>query len=89
MREWHGSKQKSFGKIKINIFRKHGDLIFFDWIDEETGEQTGEADHVGIVKRSDNGIVYTIEGNTTGDICKQKQYDIDSIAILGYGTPNY
>ena len=43
----------------------------------------------GIVEKVENGIVYTIEGNTSGDECKQNNYDINSSVILGYGTPVY
>ncbi len=43
----------------------------------------------GIVEKVENGIVYTIEGNTSGDECKQNNYDINSSVILGYGTPMY
>ena len=64
---------------------KAGDIIFFDWADK----RDGKADHVGIVSKCENGKVYTIEGNTRGDICKQKEYSINSSDILGYGTPMY
>lgn len=64
---------------------KAGDIIFFDWADK----RDGKADHVGIVDKCENGTVYTIEGNTRGDICKQKEYSINSSDILGYGTPMY
>ena len=67
------------------ILRKHGDIIFFDWADSDDGK----ADHVGIVDKVENGTVYTIEGNTRGDMCKQNTYDINSSVILGYGTPMY
>lgn len=43
----------------------------------------------GIVDRVENGKVYTIEGNTKGDMCKQNNYDINGRDILGYGTPMY
>ncbi len=62
---------------------KGGDIIFFDW------ENDGTADHVGIVEKTENRIVYTIEGNTTGDMCKQNEYNVDSSVILGYGIPAY
>ena len=68
-----------------DIFQKHGDIIFFDWADSNDGK----ADHVGIVEKVENGKVYTVEGNSTGDTCRQKEYSIDSSAILGYGTPMY
>lgn len=63
-----------------------GDIIFFDW-DDENG-QDGSADHVGIVQRTENGIVYTVEGNSN-DACRERQYSVGYYEILGYGTPVY
>lgn len=63
-----------------------GDIIFFDW-DDENG-QDGSADHVGIVDKVENGIVYTVEGNS-GDACRQQQYSVGYYEILGYATPSY
>lgn len=63
-----------------------GQIIFFDW-DDENG-QDGSADHTGIVEKAENGIVYTIEGNS-GDACRQKQYPVGYYEILGYGIPAY
>lgn len=68
-----------------DILQKLGDIIFFDWADSNDGQ----ADHVGIVEKAENGKVYTIEGNIKGDMCKQNEYDINSSVILGYGTPMY
>lgn len=65
-----------------------GDIIFFDWDDSDTDGQDGEADHVGIVERVENGYVYTVEGNS-GDSCRQKSYAVGYYEILGYGTPAY
>lgn len=67
---------------------KPGDIIFFDWIDKDTGVRDGSADHVGIVEKVENGRVYTIEGNSS-DSCCRRDYDINSLDILGYGTPLY
>lgn len=64
-----------------------GDLIFFDWDDEDEG-QDGAADHVGIVEKADGGIVYTVEGNS-GDSCRENRYAIGRYEIYGYGTPTY
>ena len=66
---------------------KAGDIIFFDWADE-TGNRNNLADHVGIVEKIENGIVYTIEGNTE-DSCLRRNYNVNSLDILGYGTPTY
>lgn len=63
---------------------KPGDIIFFDWADKHDGI----SDHVGIVKCVENGRVYTIEGNSN-DSCKEKNYDLNSSEIRGYGTPMY
>ena len=58
-----------------------GMLIFFDW-----ATQDGVPDHVGIVERVENDVVYTVEGNSR-DMCRQKQYSLGSSVILGYGMP--
>ena len=42
-----------------------GDIIFFVW------EGDGLTDHVGIVEKCENGVVYTVEGNS-GDAVKQR-----------------
>ena len=59
-----------------------GDIIFFDW------DGDGTTDHVGIVESCENGVVYTVEGNS-GDTCKQNQYSVGSSSIYGYGVPAY
>ena len=66
-----------------------GMIIFFDWDNKGgSGPQDGLADHVGIVQRIENGIVYTIEGNS-GDSCRQNQYPVGHYEILGYGVIAY
>ena len=57
-----------------------GDIIFFDW------EGDGLADHVGIVEKTENGLVYTIEGNT-GDKCAERRYTVGREPIYGFGHP--
>lgn len=59
-----------------------GDIIFFDW------EPDGYPDHVGIVEKCENGMVYTIEGNVNDD-CAQGHYYVGDICIFGYGLPAY
>ena len=64
-----------------------GMIIFFDWDNKgSSGPQDGQSDHVGIVEKCENGIVYTIEGNS-GDSCRQRQYPVGYYEILGYGIP--
>jgi len=63
-----------------------GQIIFFDWDNKgSSGPQNGQSDHVGIVEKCENGIVYTVEGNS-GDSCRQNQYSVGQYEILGYGV---
>lgn len=66
-----------------------GDIIFFDWKDE-SGNQDGTSDHVGIVTRTDitNRNIYTIEGNTSNK-CAERMYSFDDVQVMGYGSPKY
>lgn len=66
-----------------------GMIIFFDWDNKgHSGPQDGQSDHVGIVQKVENGIVYTVEGNS-GDSCRVNQYSVGHYEILGYGVPQY
>ena len=67
-----------------------GMIIFYDWnsLNGTSGPQDGQADHVGIVEKCENGIIYTVEGNS-GDSCRQRQYPVGHYEILGYGVPAY
>lgn len=79
----------------VNFFKTRGewkekdyipspaDIIFFDW----NGD--GQVQHVGIVEKVENGRVYTVEGNSTNDTCRNKSYPLSSNVIYGYGTPSY
>lgn len=55
-----------------------GMIIFIDW------NQDGICDHVGIVEKSENGRVYTVEGNSS-DAVNQRNYDLNYACIMGYG----
>ena len=64
-----------------------GMIIFFDWNNKgSSGPQDGLSDHVGIVERVEDGIIYTIEGNS-GDSCRENHYAVGHYEILGYGVP--
>jgi hypothetical protein len=64
-------------------------ILFFDWDDRGiSGPQDGVADHTGIVEKVEDGIVWTIEGNS-GESCRERSYPIWHYEILGYGAPAY
>lgn len=67
-----------------------GMIIFFDWDSPNgaSGPQDGHSDHTGIVVKVENGIVYTVEGNS-GDSCRENHYPVGYYEILGYGVPMY
>ena len=67
-----------------------GMIIFFDWDspDGSSGPQDGLSDHTGIVQKVENGIVYTVEGNS-GDSVRVNQYSVGHYEILGYGVVQY
>lgn len=73
--QWYKDKKQWKDR---NYNPKSGDIIFFDW------EQDGTSDHVGIVEKVENNIIYTIEGNSN-DKCKRNTYAINSIAVYGFG----
>lgn len=59
-----------------------GDLIFYDW------ENDGIADHVGIVERVENSLIYSVEGNVD-DRCIENSHYIGTSSIYGFGLPQY
>ena len=58
-----------------------GDQIFFTY-------SPGEYSHTGIVESVQNGIVTTIEGNTSDQVAR-RQYTNGSSNIAGYGRPRW
>ena len=66
---------------------KPGDFIFFDWEAQYTDISSNTQDHVGIVEKYQNGIIYTIEGNSgvPGRVKKQT-YNISSCKVIGFGS---
>lgn len=64
-----------------------GDIICYNW--QGGNPNTGWADHVGIVEYVDNGMIHTIEGNTSGGVVARKEYPIGSSVIRGFARPLY
>ncbi len=70
---------------------KRGDIIYF----APSGSSTSS--HIGIVRYSSGGTVYTVEGNTSGQSGEvnegggvfMKSYSLSYSRIMGYGVPAY
>ena len=68
---------------------KKGMIIFFDFDNtEETGVPDGYTDHVGIISKVENNLVYVIEGNYNDMVC-ENVYPIDYYGFLGLGMIDY
>ena len=59
-----------------------GMIIFFDFDNE------GVSHHTGIVEKTEDGRVWTVEGNSDDQV-KERSYDLGYDKIMGYGTPEY
>ena len=66
---------------------KAGDIITFNW-DQNTQQNNGFADHIGIVESVSNGIIHTIEGNSINQV-RRNTYRIGHGNIRGFATPRY
>ena len=63
---WFKKHDKWKGK---NYTPNVGDIIFFDW------DNDNDSDHVGIVEKVENGKVYTVEGNSKDEV-RAKNYSL-------------
>lgn len=67
---------------------KIGDYIFYDWDDSGAGDNTGSADHVGIVVSVSGKNIKIIEGNKSNAV-GYRDLTVNARYIRGYGTPKY
>ena len=65
-----------------------GDIIFYDWNDRGNGDNTGWADHVGIVEKINGNKITVIEGNYNNRV-QRRTIAVDGKCIRGYGVPKY
>ncbi len=83
---WFKARDQWIGRSEEPV---PGMIVFFDWDNKYgAGPQDGSSDHVGIVVKVENGVIYTVEGNCS-DYCHANQYPIGHYEILGYGIPAY
>ena len=67
---------------------KPGDIIFYDWQDNGKGDNSGWADHVGIVEKVVDKNITVIEGNYSKAV-QRRRIAINGRFIRGYGVPLY
>lgn len=67
---------------------KVADIIFYDWGDSGSGDNTGSSDHVGIVATVNGDTFTVIEGNMS-DKVGYRTMSVNGQYIRGYGLPNY
>ena len=65
-----------------------GDIIFYDWQDSGKGDDTGAADHVGIVTKVFEDSFVVTEGNYS-DAVKNRELKKNARYIRGFGLPDY
>jgi peptidoglycan hydrolase-like protein with peptidoglycan-binding domain len=65
-----------------------GDIIFYDWGDSGVGNNTGFADHVGIVVAVNGTVIKLIEGNLSNKV-GYRNLLINGKYIRGYGLPDF
>jgi CHAP domain./Bacterial SH3 domain. len=64
------------------------DIIMYDWQDKGIGDDTGRADHVGIVTSIKNGKMTVVEGNKAEKV-DTRHISCNAKYIRGYITPKY
>lgn len=85
------AKHKALGTWMENdgYTPKAGDLIMYDWDDSENGDNTGVADHVGIVTAVSGGTITVIEGNKGTGYVGYRYIKVNGKHIRGFCTPAY
>lgn len=67
---------------------KPGDIIFYDWDDNGSGNNTGWSDHVGIVESVSGSTIKVIEGNISNAVGR-RSLKVNGRYIRGYGVPKF
>ena len=67
---------------------KLGDIIFYDWEDSGSGDDTGEPDHVGIVTKCYENSFTVTEGNYHDSVMNREMV-VNGRYIRGFGLPDY
>ena len=71
-----------------NTIPAPGDIIYYNWDQKKTGDNTGWSDHVGIVVGTKWPFSKVIEGNYDDQV-KYRILPLWDIRIRGYGRPEF
>ena len=71
-----------------SIAPQPGWLALYDWQDTGTGDNQGEADHIGVVETAENGSITVIEGNYENAV-KRRTVALNGKTLRGYIAPKY
>jgi len=71
-----------------NYVPTRGDIIYYDWNDNGRGDDTGWADHVGIVSEVKNSQIVVLEGNRKESV-GYRTIGINGKTIRGFAVPDY
>ena len=66
-----------------------GDVVLYDWEDSGVGDNTGVADHVGLIVSTSGGYFDVIEGNMAGGKVGHRRLPVNGRYIRGFILPNY
>lgn len=67
---------------------KSGWIIFYDWEDDNKGDNQGRPNHVGIVEKISGSTITVIEGNKN-EAVERRNIAVNGKYIRGYGVPKY
>lgn len=65
-----------------------GNIILYDWNDDGKGENTGWADHIGLVEKVSGKTITVIEGNMNEKVGR-RTIQVNGKYIRGYAVPKY
>ena len=80
------SKFKALGVWHTDRNFQTGDILYYDW------DNSGDADHVGIIEKVNGMSLTVIEGNNgnfPNDRVRRRKIASDSSLIFGYARPKY
>ena len=67
---------------------KPAEAVLYDWDDSSKGDNTGTADHIGIVIAVDGNTFTVMEGNN-GEAVKRRTMSVNGKYIRGFITPRF